>query len=288
LIRSMTGFARSARSGNWGEIQLELRAVNHRFLDLKVQVPEGLRVLEEEIRERLRKRLGRGHVEALLHWRGGGAAPITVNRALALEILAAARGLAQEAGGIETPIRDALRLLAWPGVIETAKPEIELLRPEVAALAEETLERLIGVREREGRALAAALGERLARLDATIARLDAERPSVEAALRKRLDDRLRALGAEVDPLRVAQEAALLVVRQDVSEELERLGIHAREVRQLLDADEPVGRRLDFLMQELVREANTLAAKAGDLDTSREALELKVVVEEMREQVQNVE
>lgn len=284
----MTGFARAARSGDWGEIQFELRAVNHRFLDLKLSLPDALRVLEEEIRERLRRRLGRGRVEALLRWRRAGAVSIHVNRTLALDIAATARRLVEEADGIRAPIGDGLQLLAWPGVIEAAEPEIEELGPQVAALADETLDALIVSREREGRALAAALAERLTRIETALERLVAERPDAETELRRRLDARLQALGAEVDPLRVAQEAALLVVRQDVSEELERIGIHARDVRRLLDSDQPVGRRLDFLVQELAREANTLASKVGDPATNREALELRVIVEEMREQVQNVE
>ncbi|MGH8273015.1 MAG: YicC/YloC family endoribonuclease [Gammaproteobacteria bacterium] len=288
MIRSMTGFARAAREGEWGELALELRSVNHRYLDLKLILPDMLRPLEEMLRTRLRAGLARGRVEAALRWRARGGARIQVDHALAGEVADAARGLAAEAGVEGAPIPDAMALLAWPGVIQAPNPELERLSPEVEVLCEEALAALVAAREREGTALAEVLSRRLLNLIADAEHLLTQAPEKAADLRVRLAARLEALGTEVDAARVAQEAAILVVRQDVSEELDRLLAHAREAVRLLDAETAVGRRLDFLMQELAREANTLASKAGDLAVNRMALDFKVLIEEMREQVQNVE
>lgn len=288
MIRSMTGFAGAARKGGWGELTLELRSVNHRYLDLKLTLPEMLRPLEELLRERLRVRLVRGRVEAALRWRPAAGRRITVNREFASEVAAAARGLAAQAGLEAPPVPDALALLAWPGVIEAPEPQLDVLVPEIEALCGEALDALVASREREGAAIATVIAGRLERLAAGAEGLIAEGASLEAGLRERLANRLAALDADVDAERVAEEAAVLLVRQDVSEELDRLIAHVREAARLLDAEEAVGRRLDFLAQELAREANTLASKAGSLEVNRRALEFKLLVEEIREQVQNVE
>lgn len=288
MIRSMTGFARSARSGEWGELDLELRSVNHRYLDFKIMLPDALKALEESFRTGLRARLVRGRVEAVLRWRPPPGSAVNINHGLALEVAAAARRLAEEVGEIAAPIADGLRLLAWPGVIEPAQPALDPVNREVISLLEETLSLLIAAREREGLSLAAALEERLTKLEAGLARIAARHGEAEAGVRARLAVRVEALGTDVDPLRVAQEAALLLVRQDASEELERLGIHVGEARRLLAAPRATGRQLDFLLQELGREANTLAAKVSDVAIGREALQFKVLIEEMREQAQNVE
>lgn len=288
MTRSMTGFAGAARKGEWGELTLELRSVNHRYLDLKLTLPETLRPLEGLLRERLRARLVRGRVEAALRWRPAAGGRITVNRALAGEVAAAARGLAAQAGLEAPPVPDALALLAWPGVLETPEPQLDVLVPEIEALCGEALDALVAAREREGTAIAAVIAARLERLAAGAEDLIAEGASLEAGLRERLANRLAALDADVDAERIAEEAAVLLVRQDVSEELDRLVAHVREAARLLDAEEAVGRRLDFLAQELAREANTLASKAGTLEVNRRALEFKLLVEEIREQVQNVE
>ncbi len=289
MIRSMTGFAIASRRGEWGELVLELRAVNHRFLDLKLTLPDALRPLEAELRARLQAGLARGRIEATVRWQPPPGSGFVINRALALRLAGEARQLLAEtgteaaSGGV-----DAMRLLAWPGVVEAAVPEPEALAPALAAASDAALAELVATREREGAALAAALEERLVRLAAGVEACTVQSQEAKNALPVRLAERIEAFGAEVDPARVAQEAALLVVRQDTSEELERLSAHVEETRRLLAATEPVGRRLDFLMQELMREANTLASKAGNLALNRRALDFKVLIEEMREQVQNVE
>lgn len=271
-----------------GEFVLELRAVNHRFLDLKLAVAEPLRALEERLRERLRLALGRGRIEAALRWRPPAQAGFVVNRTLALQVGREALHLAGELKQRSVAPLETLALLAWPGVVEAPVPELDAVAADVDAVTEQALAALIAAREREGAALAAAIRERLDRLLEGVGSARVHAQESKATLGERLAARLEALGSEVDSARLAQEAALLVVRQDTSEELDRLAAHAREARRLLDADEAVGRRLDFLMQELAREANTLASKAPDLGANQRALDLKVLIEEMREQVQNVE
>lgn len=287
-MRSMTGFALARREGEWGELALELRAVNHRYLDLKINLPEPLRSLENPLRDRLRAGLARGRVEARLGWRAAAGAGLAVNEALASDVLNAARHVVR-ASGTDMPLaKDALSLLAWPGVVEPSAVAADALLPVVEALGDEAVAVLVAAREREGAALAEAVALRLDRLDECVKAIAGHLPAVVSGLRSRVDARLEALGESVDAARVAQEAALLVVRQDVDEELDRLAAHAAEARRLLRAGKPVGRRLDFLMQELGREAGTLASKAGDLEINRLALDCRVLVEEMREQVQNIE
>ncbi len=287
-MRSMTGFASARQEGEMGEFVLELRAVNHRYLDLKINLPDRLRALENPMREQLRAALARGRVEALLRWRVSEGAGLQVNEALARELVEAARKLAAGSGADIPVAGDALRLLAWPGVAEPSPVEVDTLQPLVIALVEEATRALIAAREREGKALASALTERLDRIEAAVGEIRGHLPKAQTRLSERLADRLAALGAEVDAARIAQEAAMLVVRQDVDEELDRLAAHVKEVRRLIGEKRPVGRRLDFLMQELGREAGTLASKASDLEINRRALDCRVLIEEMREQVQNIE
>ncbi|MGH7058639.1 MAG: YicC family protein, partial [Acetobacteraceae bacterium] len=236
MIQSMTGFAHAAREGEWGELALELRSVNHRYLDLKLVLPDMLRPLEEVLRTRLRAGLARGRVEAALRWRARGGARIRVDHTFAGEIAGAAQGLAVEAGVEGAAIPDAMALLAWPGVIQAPSPELERLAPEVEVLCEEALAALVTARKREGAALAEVLLPRLQSLIGDAERLRAQAPEQAVDLRARLASRLEALGTEVDAARVAQEAAILIVRQDVSEELDRLLAHAREAMRLLEAE----------------------------------------------------
>lgn len=286
MIRSMTGYASARRRGEWGELVLDLRSVNHRYLDIKMMLPDALRPLEETLRRKLRQGIARGRIEVALRWRAERAGSLCVNRELAVALARSTRELVRELGE-NTPL-DGLRLLAWPGVVEAAEPATEALQTVLIEVAEEAIERLAVTREREGEALAVGLELRLSRLVERVSRLHAGSAMRVADLRRRLESGLAALEAGVDADRVAQEAALIIMRQDVSEELDRLGAHAGEMQRILTQGGPVGRRLDFILQELMREANTLASKVGEIEATRTALDLKLLIEEMREQVQNVE
>jgi uncharacterized protein (TIGR00255 family) len=288
MTRSMTGFAHCERRTEAGVLTWELRAVNHRYLDVGVRMPEDFRALEPTVRELISGHVVRGKVEASLRFRAAEDAVSTlhVNTQLLDAVLAHARRLAAQLPDA-APL-DPLRLLAWPGVV--VEPERDLAPVQEAALAllGEAVAVLRESREREGAKIAVLLRERCAAIRAAAARVAARLPEVEASLRERLMKRVTLLVAEPDPARLEQEFVILAQRLDVAEELDRLEAHVTEVEHTLDRAEAVGRRLDFLMQELNREANTLASKAQDAETTRAAVEIKVLIEQMREQVQNLE
>ncbi len=292
MVRSMTGFARAEARAASGSLAWELRSVNHRYLDLSVRLPEELRELEEPVRERLRGSLARGRVEAALRWQPDpeAAAPALqrpVAGGLARAVEEAAALLGRRAGAV-----DPLALLAWPGVLAPPVVDREAMDREALALLDRAVEVLQEARGREGARLAELVDRRAREVLEQVARVRERLPRVLEAARERLRQRLAELqgeARELDPGRLEQEVALLAQRLDVAEELDRLEAHAREVQRLLrECRGPVGRRLDFLMQELHREANTLSAKSADLVVSRAAVDLKVLIEQMREQVQNIE
>jgi uncharacterized protein (TIGR00255 family) len=288
MIASMTGFARRESSGAWGTLVCELRSVNHRFLEAGFRLPDELRAAEGELRARLAQQLRRGKVDCTISYRrtAGAGAALEVDEA-ALERLVAAVRVVSRALRKAAAV-NALEALRWPGVLrEDGAVGDELLRA-AQELFGATLAELIAARAREGARLRAALEERCTGLEALIASVRARLPEVQARSRARLKERLAELAAEVDAERLEQELALLLQRLDVDEELERLTGHVAEVRRVIGAGEPAGRRLDFLMQELNREANTLSSKSQDLETTRTAVDMKVLIEQMREQVQNAE
>jgi uncharacterized protein (TIGR00255 family) len=288
MIKSMTGFARETQSSELGELAWELRSVNHRFLEPHLRLPEELRALEPAVRERLAARLQRGKLDCTLRFNPGGTAVTTLhlNHPLVEQLLAASREVAQLSGDVSSP--RALDLLRWPGVLMEPERDLDAVGAAALALLDSALDSLLANREREGARLGELLRERCLRLEASVERVRERLPAVLAGVRQRLADRLAEVLGELDQTRLEQEMALLASRLDVDEEMDRLAAHVAEVRAVLDRDEPVGRRLDFLMQELNREANTLGSKSGDVETTREAVEMKVVIEQMREQVQNLE
>jgi len=288
MIKSMTAFARESRTGDVGELTWEVRTVNHRFLEPHIRLPEELRGLDTQVRNRLAARLQRGKVDCTLRYAPavGAANAIRINRPFVEQLLAAGRELGALTGRAQEPT--PFDLLRWPGVVQETEPDLDQLGAEALALLEQTLDSLLETREREGARLAQLLRERCERLGESAARVRERLPEVLAGVRQRLADRLTELRAELDPTRLEQEIALVAARLDVDEELDRLGAHIEEVLDVLTRDEPVGRRLDFLMQELNREANTLGSKSADVAVTREAVEMKVLIEQMREQVQNLE
>jgi uncharacterized protein (TIGR00255 family) len=247
-----------------------------------------LRSAESELRTRLAQQLRRGKVDCTLSYRrpqcAGGALEVD---GVALERLLAAVSVVMRSQR-EAFTVNALDVLRWPGVLREDTASGEQLLAVAYAVFGATLEELVAARAREGARLRELLEQRCAALEALVAGVRARRPEVQARVRVRLDERVAELRAAVERERLEQELALLLQRLDIDEELERLDGHISEVRRVIGGSEPAGRRLDFLMQELNREANTLSSKSQDLETTRSAVDMKVLIEQMREQVQNAE
>jgi uncharacterized protein (TIGR00255 family) len=287
MIASMTGFARRELTGTYGTLTCELRSVNHRYLEPGFRLPEELRPLESELRQQLSKHLKRGKVDCTVHLRSAQAAERELKvDAIALERVA--HGLRQVLQALPKADVDAIEVLRWPGVVETTAPDSELLLGAGRTLFQQTLDDLGAMRLREGKRLGELLEQRCAGLAMLVTQVRARLPEIQARVRTRLHERVAELLATVDRDRVEQEIVLQLQRLDVAEELDRLTGHIEETRRVMGGGEPAGRRLDFLMQELNREANTLASKSQDLDTTRLTVDMKVLIEQMREQVQNVE
>ena len=288
MIASMTGFARREISGPWGVLVCELRSVNHRFLEPGFRLPDELRAAEGELRQRLSREVKRGKVDcSISHRRAQGAeAALEVDPAALERLLASVRDVARTLSGSHTV--NVLDVLRWPGVIRDYSEGSDELLKAAHALFGNTLEDLIAARAREGQRLLELLEQRCNGLEALVAHVRTRLPEVHGRVRTRLNERLAELKANVDQERLEQELAILLQRLDVDEELDRLTAHIAEIRRAINGNDPAGRRLDFLMQELNREANTLSSKSQDLDTTRSAVDMKVIIEQMREQVQNVE
>ena len=287
MIHSMTAFARSESQGDWGTFTLELRSVNHRYLELALRLPEEVRQLEPRIRERLNQALGRGKVDCNVRY----MAPTTATTLeIDRDLVAKLAHVSREIDGIiynPAPV-NSLDVLRWPGVLQLPTPEPERLHAEAMNLLDAALEELIDSRRREGDKLKELILQRCETMAGIVAQVNSRRAEVLAKAREKLTTRLAEIRAELDQNRLEQEMVLMAQRLDVEEELDRLGAHLEEVRRVLNQKEPVGRRLDFLMQELNREANTLSSKSQDSETTRQAVDLKVLIEQMREQVQNIE
>ena len=288
MLHSMTAFAR--RQAETPELQLawELKSVNHRYLEVQFRMPEPLRSLESPLREQARRRLKRGKLDCSLRAESKAGAGVTeLNRPLMLKLLAVLEQVRRDAPEFHSP--DPMDLLRWPGMIgDPAALDPEQCGPAVLELFRDTLDTLIGERGREGRELQDAIAARLDAIGGIMAELEKLAAGIAADVRNRLNSRLGELAVNVDTSRLEQEVALLAQKADVAEELDRLAIHVQEARTQQNRSGPHGRRLDFLCQEMMREANTLAAKALLPEMSTRAVDLKVVIEQIREQVQNVE
>jgi uncharacterized protein (TIGR00255 family) len=288
MIASMTGFARREATGAWGTLVCELRSVNHRFLEAGLRLPDELRVAEGELRTRLAKQLRRGKVDCSINYRrpAGSAGALEIDSAALERLLAAVHLVARTMP--QAAAVNALDVLRWPGVVRDESAVGDELLAAAYAVFGATLDELVAARAREGVRLRELLEQRCTGLETLVADVRARLPEVQARMRARLKERLAELAASADPERLEQELAILLQRLDVDEELERLSGHIAEVRRVIGGNEPAGRRLDFLMQELNREANTLSSKSQDLETTRSAVDMKVLIEQMREQVQNAE
>jgi uncharacterized protein (TIGR00255 family) len=289
MIRSMTGFASVERQYEFGRLSWELRSVNHRYLEIGFRVPEEFRVLEPEIRRILGKYLSRGKVDAVLRFTpasGAASSSLTLNREL-FERLLALHAEMRDSSGLQEEA-DLAGLMRWPGVIEEQAPDPEPLHAAALELLGDAAAGLQANRTREGEQMAAAISERLNGIESRVAQVRTWLPEIREGLRQKLLARVADLQQPLEPGRLEQEVAFLAQKIDVDEELDRLAAHVRETRLVLERDDPVGRRLDFLMQEFNRESNTLSSKSVDNRTTQAAVELKVAVEQMREQVQNIE
>jgi uncharacterized protein (TIGR00255 family) len=289
MIRSMTGFARRERQGSWGTLACEIRSVNHRYLELSLRLPEDLRGLEGDARQAVSAALRRGKVDVGLYLRGQppATAALDINRAVVEQVARTAAEVATIAGGSPASL-NPLDLLRWPGVIREQERDLQPAQAAAMELLQETVRELNESRAREGARIREMLLGRCHSVQQSVEQLRARLPEIAARIRERVGERVTQLGGTVDPARLEQELVLLAYKMDFDEELDRLGSHVTEMLQILDAKEPAGRRLDFLMQEFNREANTLSSKSQDTETTRAAVDIKVLVEQMREQVQNVE
>ncbi len=283
----MTAFASAESDIGPGTLSIEMRSVNHRYLELGLRLPEELRSLEPQVRERVAARLSRGKVDLGLRYKPAAAeaSALVLDEALVARLADTAQALAAKFPQLNV---DFVSLLGWPGVMLERETDQESLRQAALAVLDEALGQMVATREREGARLGVFLGERLDAIEKIVAEVRAHLPEVRAALRARFDTRIAELKQPLEPGRLEQEIVLQLQRIDVDEELDRLTAHVAEARRTLGLREAVGRRLDFLMQEFNREANTLASKAADPRTTNAAVELKVLIEQMREQVQNLE
>ena len=288
MIRSMTAFARQELSADYGDLVWEIRTVNHRYLETFVRLPEDLRALEQQVRERISARLKRGKVEAVLRFRAAPEtdAPLNLNTALVDQV---ARGL-REIGlhAHDAKSCTSMDILRWPGVVEPQEQDVEAIQAGALALLDGAVDQLVETRRREGERLGGFIRERLASSRTFVVKARERMPQVMENIRARLETRLGELRQELDSERLEQEMVMLAQRLDVDEEMDRLTAHLDEMDLVLKRKEPVGRRLDFLTQEMNREANTLASKSADKEMTAAAVELKVLIEQIREQVQNIE
>jgi uncharacterized protein (TIGR00255 family) len=288
MVRSMTAFARQETGLDSGTLAWELRSLNHRYLELSLRLPEELRALESAVRERVSARLGRGKVDCSCRYRPAatGNAPVEIDDNNLERLLAACQAVDGRLS--ESAPLNALELLRWPGVVRETETDTVPLQGAALELLDRTLDELLACREREGEKIAGLLQQRCDAMAEQVVQVRSLMPEIRTGLRRKMETRLAELDVETDPGRLEQELVLQLQKIDVDEELDRLDSHIAEVLRVLNGKGPIGRRLDFLMQELNREANTLGSKSVAVDTTNVSVELKVLIEQMREQVQNVE
>ncbi|MGC8120075.1 YicC/YloC family endoribonuclease [Marinobacter sp. VGCF2001] len=289
MIRSMTAFARKDTQSDWGTLTCEIRTVNHRYLEPSFRLPEALRELETGFREELRNQgLKRGKVDISMRLQAAESEDhsFEINDDMAKAVNEAANHINRM---LDNPAHiNALDILRWPGVMSLPEKDYSAAKEAASELFAATVSELTRVREREGERLRPLFEDRLATMSKLVAEVRGNMPTLLAAQEQNLRDRFEKAKVELDPERVAQEMVMLAQKSDVAEELDRLDAHIGEVADTLKNGDAIGRRLDFLMQELNREANTLSSKSIDASVTRSAVDLKVLIEQMREQVQNLE
>ena len=288
MTLSMTAFSRQQQEQEWGSLTWEIRSVNHRYLETSVRLPESFRALENCVREAIRKRLTRGKVECALRFQSEAkiSSDLHLNTKLIQQLVQANNEIEQITG---TSISlNNMEVLRWPGVIEEQDFDKTSIEKQALSLFSAALDDLVATREREGAELQGFIQQRINSVREIVVCIRNKMPEIIAKQKQNILDRLADLRAELEPTRLEQEVSLLAQKADVEEELDRLDSHLNEVERVLHAKGQKGRRLDFLMQELNREANTLSSKSIVVETTLNAVELKVLIEQMREQIQNVE
>jgi len=287
-LHSMTGFGRIEAQAPDGQLEIEIRSVNHRYLDMQFRLPEGFRSFEQELRKVVSENIKRGKVDITVTFNGyqdEEHAP-QLNMARAREVVEQLQTIATQ---MENPAEvSPMAVLRMPGVLEDRPIDIDANLPATREALQAAVDRLLASRAAEGAKVRDMLEERCRDIATIVAAVQIRLPTVLKEIRKRIEQRVESLNAQIDPERLEQEIAIIAQKLDVAEELDRLLAHVSEVRSTLSGEQPVGRRLDFLMQELNREANTLGSKSADTETTQAAVDLKVLIEQMREQVQNVE
>ncbi|MEQ9967644.1 YicC/YloC family endoribonuclease [Pectobacterium carotovorum] len=287
MIRSMTAYARREIKGNWGSAAWELRSVNQRYLETYLRLPEQFRSLEPVARERIRARLTRGKIECNLRFELDPSAQsaLILNEKLAKQLVNAANWVKMQSDEGEINPVDILR---WPGVMSAEEQDLDAISAELLVALEGALDDFLAARESEGNALKGLIEQRLAGVSAEVVKVRAQMPNILLWQRERLQSKLEDAQVQLENNRLEQELVLMAQRVDVAEELDRLDAHVKETYKILKKEEAVGRRLDFMMQEFNRESNTLASKSINADVTASAIELKVLIEQMREQIQNIE
>lgn len=288
MIYSMTAFARSTEHGKWGSLVWELRSVNHRYLDLSFRMPDTLRELEGVLRARARRKLQRGKLECTLKFSPGAgmSSKLGVNMHVAKQLLEAADQIKEVYP--ETAPLHVMRVLSWPGVLQTQEGDISEVSEAIMTSFDKALEDLMAMRQREGCATRELIEERLQQIVKHVTDVESNLPELIANQRRRLSERFEAAQVELDPNRLEQEMVFFAQKIDVAEELDRLQTHVGEMQRVLERGGVMGRRMDFLSQELHREANTLSSKSADSAVTLSSVDLKVLIEQIREQVQNIE
>jgi uncharacterized protein (TIGR00255 family) len=288
MTLSMTAFSRQQQEQKWGSLTWEIRSVNHRYLETSVRLPESLRALENGVREAVRKRLTRGKVECALRFQSEAkvSSDLRLNTKLIQQLVQANIEIEQITG--TSVSLNNMEVLRWPGVIEEQDFDKTSIEKQALSLFSAALDDLVATREREGAELQGFIQQRIDSVREIVVSIRNKMPEILAKQKQNILDRLADLQAELEPSRLEQEVSLLTQKADVEEELDRLDSHLNEVERVLGAKGQKGRRLDFLMQELNREANTLSSKSIVVETTVNAVELKVLIEQMREQIQNVE
>ena len=288
MTSSMTAFSRQQQEQEWGSLTWEIRSVNHRYLESSVRLPESFRALENGVREAVRKRLTRGKVECALRFQSETkvSSDLNLNTQLIQQLVQANTEI-EKITGTSASLSN-MEVLRWPGVLEDQDFDKALIEKQALSLFSAALDDLIATREREGAELQGFIQQRINAIREIVINVRDKMPEILAKQKQNILDRLADLQAELEPTRLEQEVSLLAQKADVEEELDRLDSHLNEVERVLGAKGQKGRRLDFLMQELNREANTLSSKSIVVETTLSAVELKVLIEQMREQIQNIE